>query len=204
MAEEEKIIRDAKNGDREAFGLLYDRYAPRIYRFIFLKTGHRSDAEDLLHEVFIAAWKGIGRYEIGAFPVTSWLYQIARNRVIDHYRAAKGGVSLDELLENNALPIELTSTSGGILLEALNRKLELHEAMEAVRSLPEEQQTVVIMRFVEDLSPEEVGYAIGKTAGAVRLIQHRAIKKLKTMIETKHSSAILTINETGIRTHGTA
>ena len=196
MTEEEKLIYDAKNGDREAFGLLYDRYAPRIYRFIFLKTGHRSDAEDLLHEVFISAWKGISRYEAGAFPVTSWLYQIARNRVIDHYRAAKGGVSLDELLENNALPIELASTSSGILLEALNRKLELHEAMQAVRALPEEQQTVVIMRFVEDLSPEEVGQAIGKTAGAVRLIQHRAIKKLQTMIELKHG--------TGIRTHGTA
>ena len=196
MAEEEKLIRDAKNGDREAFGLLYDRYAPRIYRFIFLKTGHRSDAEDLLHEVFIAAWKGISRYEAGAFPVTSWLYQIARNRVIDHYRAAKGGVSLDELLENNALPIELASTSSGMLLEALNRKLELHEAMQAVRALPEEQQTVVIMRFVEDLSPEEVGQAIGKTAGAVRLIQHRAIKKLQMMIELKHG--------TGIRAHGAA
>lgn len=182
--EENGLIEQAQNGDSASFGKLYDRYAERIYRFIFLKTGHKSDAEDLLHEVFLSGWRTIGSYELrGGIPFTSWLYRIAGNRVIDWYRTKKYGISLDAITKTNALPVELASTSHTALLDALDRGFEMKAVMEGVRKLEDIQQTVLLMRFVEDLSPKEVGHAIGKTAQAVRLIQHRALLKLKKTIE---------------------
>lgn len=188
MTEEEKgLIEAAQNGNSASFGKLYDRYAERIYRFIFLKTGYKSDAEDLMHEVFLSGWRTIGTYELrGGIPFTSWLYRIAGNRVIDWYRTQKHGASLDEMTENNTLPIELASTSHTALLEALDRGFEMETVMKSIRSLADTEQTVLLMRFVEDLSPEEVGHATGKTASAVRLIQHRALNKLKKKLEQKH------------------
>lgn len=188
MTEEEKIlIESAQNGDSAAFGKLYDRYAERIYRFIFLKTGHKGDSEDLLHEVFLASWRTIQSYELrSATPFTSWLYRIAGNRVIDWYRTRKGDSSLDEMMESNTLPSLLASTGHTGLLEALDRGFAMDAVMKGVRSLTDTEQSVVLMRYVEDLSPEETGAAIGKTAGAVRLIQHRAIAKLKKKLEITH------------------
>ena len=184
MTEEEILIESAQNGDSAAFGKLYDRYAERIYRFIFLKTGHKSDTEDLLHEVFLAGWRTITSYELrGGIPFTSWLYRIAGNRVIDWYRTRKNGISLDEMMDAGTFPIELASTGHAALLEALDRGLAMDTVMKGIRSLNETEQTVLLMRYVEDLSPEEVGHATGKTAGAVRLLQHRALAKLKKVLK---------------------
>ena len=188
MTEEEKIlIENAQNGDSSAFGTLYDRHAERIYRFIFLKTGHKSDAEDLLHEVFLAGWRTIGNYKLrGSIPFTSWLYRIAGNRVIDWYRTQKNSASLDEMMEANTLPVELASTGHAALLEALDRGFAMDAVLRGIRTLNETEQNVLLMRYVDDLSPEETSVAVGKTAGAVRLIQHRAIAKLKKIIELDH------------------
>lgn len=192
MTEEEKtLIESAQNGDSVAFGALYDRYGERIYRFIFLKTGHKSDAEDIMHEVFLAGWRTIGSYELrNAIPFTSWLYRIAGNRVIDWYRTRKGNSSLDEMTESNTLPIELASTGHTALLEALDRGLAMDAVMRGIRGLNDTEQSVILMRYVEDLSPEETGLALGKTAGAVRLIQHRALAKLKKKLEVPHEQPI--------------
>ena len=191
MSNENELITQAQQGDADAFGSLYDLHVRRIYRFIFLKTGNKNDAEDLTHEVFLSAWRTVaGWRERDSVPFASWLYQIARNRVIDWYRTRKSGVSLDELIAGNALPIELASAGGPGLMQALHRKFEVQAVMDAVRGLSDDQQDVVIMRFVEDLSAEETGTAIGKTASAVRLIQHRAIQKLKKTLEEKNESRI--------------
>lgn len=192
MTEEEKgLIESAQNGDSAAFGQLYDRHAERIYRFIFLKIGHKNDTEDLLHEVFLAGWRTIGSYELrSAIPFTSWLYRIAGNRVIDWYRTRKNNPSLDEMTESNTLPVELASTGHAALLDALDRGFAMDAVMKGIRELNNTEQTVLLMRYVEDLSPEETAHATGKTAGAVRLIQHRAIAKLKKKLEMDHEQAI--------------
>lgn len=104
--------------------------------------------------------------------------------MIDHYRSEKRNISLDELIAGNALPIELVASGGSNLTKALSHKMNFQEVMMAVRDLTSDQQDVVIMRFVEDLTPEEVGEAMGKSAAAVRLIQHRALEKLKGVMKT--------------------
>jgi len=192
MTEEERgLIESAKNGESAAFGKLYDRYAERIYRFIFLKTGYKNDAEDLMHETFLAGWRTINSYETRSdIPFTSWLYRIAGNRVIDWYRTRKSNASLDEMMETNTLPVELASTGHAALLEALDRSFTMDAVMRGIRELNDAEQTVLLMRYVEDLSPEETARAVGKTAGAVRLIQHRAILKLKKKLESVHERPI--------------
>src|SRR3989338_5755556 len=78
---EAQLIRQAQRGNAESFGELYDHYLPKIYRYIFAKVSHREHAEDIAHEVFLAAWKNLPGYRMRGFPFSSWLYRIARNEV---------------------------------------------------------------------------------------------------------------------------
>ena len=87
LEDEYKIIKRAQRGDQEHFGRLYDHYTPQIYRFVFFKVGHQQEAEDLTHEIFLNAWKNIDNFTYRGHPFSSWLYQIARNRIIDYYRS---------------------------------------------------------------------------------------------------------------------
>jgi RNA polymerase sigma-70 factor (ECF subfamily) len=190
-AEEKELITGACKGEGACFGQLYDRHAPRIYRFIFLKTGNKNDTEDLTHEVFLAAWRTIKKYRAHEnIPFTSWLYHIARNRVIDYYRTTKKTISLDEILKGNTLPVELMSEAHHTITNALHSTFEMQIIMNAVGRLNDDQQNVLIMRYVEDLSPKEIGSAIGKTASAVRVIQHRALKQLKIIIAQTNENRI--------------
>ncbi|MEE8131600.1 MAG: RNA polymerase sigma factor [Candidatus Paceibacterota bacterium] len=173
---EKNIIKSAIRGKSSSFGLLYDHYQPRIYRFIYLKVSHREEAEDLTHQVFLSAWQNIDNYKFKGFPFSSFLYRIARNQVIDYYRTKKKNVSL----ENIADP-EIESFSEKII----DSNLELEKVREAITQLNPEQQDVIIMRFVEDLSSQEVAKALNKSSGAVRLLQYRAIKNLKRIMNNE-------------------
>jgi RNA polymerase sigma-70 factor (ECF subfamily) len=176
---EENIIKGAMRGDAHAFGLLYDHYQPAIYRFVVVKVGRREDAEDITHQVFMNAWQGMRRYRHRGHPFSSWLYRIARNKVIDHYRARKESVSL-ETVEIDQFGIVLSSSQSDLAL-----KLDFEKAMGAIRKMKQEYQDVVILRFVEELSLKETARAMGKTEGAVKLMQHRAIGELKKMLGEK-------------------
>ena len=172
---EEKLIREAKQGKKESFAKLYNHYLAPIYRFIFMKVNLREEVEDLTHEVFLTAWQNIRRYELRGFPFSSWLYQISRNRIIDYYRLKKNHLRLE-----NA-DTEFIKISNPIDAE-LDQGLNLEKIKIAIRDLNPDQQDVLLMRFMEDLSHEEIAAALNKSAGAVRLIQHRAIKELKKLL----------------------
>ena len=173
---EDKLIQDAVRGEASAFGLLYDRYQPQIYRFVAIKVSHREEAEDLTHQVFLHAWTHVHTYEDFGFPFSSWLYRIARNKVIDHYRTKKDHVPIDDIDPEQFA----TSASGDADLDAT---FTLERVQGAVARLKPEYQDVIIMRFVEDLSLKETAHALLKTEGAVKLMQHRAIKQLKTLLQ---------------------
>ena len=169
---EEKLIQDAvKEGDSSAFGRLYDHYQPMIYRFVFIKIGRREEAEDITHQVFLRAWQNIRNYRHRGNPFGSWLYRIARNQVIDHYRSRRDEASLDSLDTDGAV-FQVSQPN-------LSARLDMERVMTALRTLKPDYQDVVIFRFIEDLSIKEVAGAIQKTEGAVKLMQHRAIEELK-------------------------
>lgn len=178
---EKRIIEDATRGDASAFGLLYDHYQPQIYRFVVIKVGRREDAEDITHQIFLSAWKNIGGYEHLGHPFSSWLYQIARNLVIDHYRTNKIEINLEEAEDAHDIG-HIDSSEAEVELS-----LAMDKVTEAIRSLSELHQDVIIMRFVEELSVKEVSASLGKSEGAVKVLQHRAMQKLKDILK-KHNS----------------
>lgn len=172
---EVQIVKSAVGGDSSAFGALYDHYQPMIYRFVLVKVSRREEAEDLTHQVFLKAWQNIGGYKDIGFPFSSWLYKIARNHVVDHYRARKNLISLENAgADELALQYSFHGTVG--------EKMEIERVRGAVAKLKPEYQDVIMMRFVEDLAIRETAEAMGKSEGAVKLLQHRAIKELKKML----------------------
>lgn len=173
--DEAELIRRAARGDAEAFGDLYVRYLDGIYQYIFYKTGNEKRAEDLTEHVFLSAWGAIDGYESRGYPFSSWLYRIAHNAVVDHYRTEKDERPLDSMaftLADDALGPE----------ETLMKKREVSRLLEALAQLSEEKQELIILRFVEDLSHAEVAQILGKSEGACRVMQHRALASLSEIL----------------------
>lgn len=173
---ENKILHDAIRGEASAFGLLYEHYQPKIFRFIYLKVSHREEAEDLTHQVFLKAWVNLKTYSPRGFPFGSFLYQIARNQVIDHYRTKK-----------NLEPIELVTEdvmfASSTSFDALQTKMALENVHVVLRKLKLEYQEIIIMKYVEDMTNKEIALALEKSEGAVKLLHHRAIKAIRQILE---------------------
>lgn len=171
-------IKNAIKGEASAFGFLYDKYQPQIYRFIYFKVSHREEAEDLCHQVFLSAWQNIEEYEFKGFPFSAWLYSIARNKVIDHYRTKKNFIDIETvyIVEEND-----KKTNEAIL----DFKISLENVKKTIPKLHQIEQDVIIMRFVEDMSPREIASILNKSEGSIRLIQHKAIKRLKELLKNE-------------------
>jgi RNA polymerase sigma-70 factor, ECF subfamily len=172
---EEKLVGEAVRGNSSAFGELYDHYQPMIYRFIAVKVSRREEAEDITHQVFLSAWLNIRGYQHRGHPFSSWLYQIARNQVIDHYRAKKNDTPLDAIDPEYFVAPASAEFS-------VPMKLDMEVVRRAMGKLKPDYQDVIILRFIEDLPLKETAVAMKKTEGAVKLMQHRAIKELKKII----------------------
>lgn len=174
LEEEKKYIKEAQEGNQSSFGVIYDHYVSQIYRFVFFKVSVKQVAEDLTHEIFLSAWQNIKNYKQKQFAISSWLYQIARNKVIDHYRADKKNISIDtEDFSEEML--------GSKEQESLDTPFAINKIKSLIKFLKPEYQDVLIMRYIEDLDHKEIASALNKSEGAVRLIQHRAINNLKEL-----------------------
>lgn len=171
---EKNLIERAKKGEASAFGLLYDKYQPQIYRFIYLKVGHREEAEDLTHQVFLKSWGNINEYSFQGFPFSSWLYSIARHQVIDYYRTKKENLALEDIVE--------LKTENPSYAEAIDSNSDIERVKKAIRRLNPQQQDVIILRFIEDFSLKEAAAILNKTENSIKLLQHRAIKNLKKIL----------------------
>ena len=172
---EETLVKRAVKGESSAFGPLYDHYQPMIYRFVYVKVGRREDAEDITHQVFLSAWQNIQSYRHRGHPFGSWLYQIARNQVVDHYRAKKNDTSLEKMNPEYFVAPATAQFD-------LATKLEIEKVRVAIGRLKPDYQDVVILRFIEDLPLKEAAEAMEKTEGAVKLMQHRAVKELQKIL----------------------
>jgi RNA polymerase sigma-70 factor, ECF subfamily len=172
---EDKLIVLAVRGNSSAFGGLYDHYQPMIYRFVAAKVGRREEAEDITHQVFLSAWLNIKSYQQRGYPFSSWLYQIARNQVVDYYRAKRSDADI-EAIDPEAFAVPASAQF------ALPTKLDMENVRRALAKLKPEYQDIIIMRFMEELSLKETAGALQKTEGAVKVMQHRAMKELKALL----------------------
>jgi RNA polymerase sigma-70 factor, ECF subfamily len=171
-----KAFARAQKLDREAFGLIYDHFAEKLYKFIFFRVGHKELAEDILADTFVKAWTKISQVT-SAKAFTSWLYQIAKNNIIDYYRVKKVTIDLEEVvdtLEDAASPFD-----------DANLMIEHRVVLQLMEQLPEEQRQVIRYKFFEDLENIEIAQIMSKSEGSIRVIQHRAINKLKELLNKK-------------------
>lgn len=181
MKEEEELIKRVQKRDAEAFGRLYDQYSPAIYRFVLLKVGNKAATEDLTHQAFLKAWQNIENYQSLGFPFSSWLYRIAHNLVIDYYRTERPYLNLETIQE-----VSVKSN----LEEKIDQEFELNLIKTAIKELSAEQQTIIIMKFVEDLTNKEIAAVLGKSEGAIKIAQYRSLENLKKIINGKYNRKI--------------
>ena len=169
-------IEAAKNGDANSFGLIYEQYADIIFRFIYSQVSHYQDAEDLTEEVFLRIWRSLASYEQKGVPFIAYIFRIARNAVIDHYRQAAR--------TRNQIPFE-EEFVGHSKFEP-EQQAVLNNTQKEIRArlkeLREDYRNVLILRFFSGLSTDETAQALGKSPGSVRVLQHRALVALKKLI----------------------
>lgn len=170
---EEALVAAAVRGDEAAFAELYDRHYDRVYRHVYYRVGRSQDAEDLTQQVFLQAWRAVGRYRQTGSSFAAWLLAIAHNAIMSFFRRNKVAFSLEHDLAAGR--------------EDGSRQHEAHAERErvrqAIRRLKPDQQQVVTMRFLEDLPYGDVASALGKSEVNVRVIQHRALQDLRRILE---------------------
>ncbi len=166
-----QLINAYQTGDTEAFGLLYDRYVEKIYRFIYYKTFDTATAEDLTSSTFFKALNKIGTLDLARGNFSAWLYSIARNTVTDHYRshhfAASMGEDVFNLTEANRTP------------ETLDAHRALATVTEYLKTLTPAQREIVTLRLWEERSYQEIAAIVGGTESSVKMAFSRTIRKLR-------------------------
>lgn len=170
-----ELIKKSKKGDKEAFGEIYELFAERIFRYIYLKVGNKEEAEDLTQQVFIRTWESLKNFQFRKNPFSSWVYRIAHNLVVDFYRKQKETLSL-----NDEIRVEIVDSLD--LDENLYYKEEVKKILKFINQLPEEQKDILMLRFIDDLSYGEIAKIMKKSPLTLRVLQHRALKKLKELM----------------------
>jgi len=163
--------------DPESFTALYDLYVKKIYRFIYFKVSNHEEAEDITSEVFLQAWNYINEgNKVESF--SGLLYRIARNKIIDLYRQKK------KIQKQNIEEIEERELSDqGDFTEEIITRAEVKEIMQSLHKLKQEYQEVITLKYIDELTTAEIGEITNKGSIAVRVTLHRALKKLKDIME---------------------
>lgn len=168
--EELKLVKKMKAGSRQAFGILYERYVERIYTFIYHKTFHAETARDLTQNVFIKCLSALDKFESDQGSFAAWLFTVARNAVIDHYRTRHTSISLEDVWD--------LAADADVAMDAQNR--ERHQILhEQLHRLKPEQRELLILRIWQDLGFAEIAEIMGGSTGSCKMAFHRLIKRLR-------------------------
>jgi RNA polymerase sigma-70 factor (ECF subfamily) len=175
ITEDEILIR-ASQGDRQSFGLLYERYVDRIFNYVYYRTGNLHDAEDLTARVFQRAMNHIQNYTDRGVPFSAWLYRIAHNLVANWHRdrSRKQEIPIDDL---PVLPTKGDHPERNLVLSQ-----EQDALLRLIRRLPSERQNLLILKFVENMSNAEIGKIMGRSEGAVKSLYHRTLLALRDQL----------------------
>jgi RNA polymerase sigma-70 factor (ECF subfamily) len=175
---DERLLVEAAQGDPAKFDALYELNFDRIYFFLVSRVHDRSVAEDLTSEVFHKALANLPSYEWRGTPFAAWLFRIASNAIVDHYKRSNREVNVDDFEHPLAQP-DLSSND----LDFIERHVHFFRLVE---ELPEIQRRVVRERFVEERSIREIAQRLSKTEGAIKQLQFRALRTLRAQIGDRH------------------
>jgi len=171
----QQLVTLASAGDTDAFGELYDIFLDAIYRFVSLRVGNRADAEDITEQIFISMFTAIKRYTDNGVPFEAWMYRIARNKVTDYYRTRKAHVQLEavaEVPDTRANPEEQ-------VIHTMSRE----SVMKSLSEIVPTYQEIIILKYVEDKTNEEISAILEKPVAHIRVLQHRAVQALRKVVD---------------------
>jgi RNA polymerase sigma-70 factor, ECF subfamily len=175
--EMEQLVKRGQAGDRDALEELYLEHFDRIYSYLHMTVGNRHDAEDLTTQTFLKMLESIGRFQWGSAPFSAWLFRIAHNLAMDHFRSRRRWQPEEEVPE----PVGAVEFSAE---EEAMRVLSGESMLDLIEQLSDEQRQVLILKFVFDFSNVEAATVLDKTEGAVKSLQHRALASLQKHVKS--------------------
>lgn len=170
------LVEKAQGGDTEAFAQIYDALVKPIYRYIFYRV-EDSIAEDLTEETFLKIWQNLGKYKKGPSPFASWAFKIAHNLVVDYYRKNQ---PVDDINEQVADPTEDNAPE-----KQMHAKLTNIRLRRVIRKLPDHYQQAIVLKYINELDNRQIAETMGKTEGAVRILQFRALEQLRRTLSAE-------------------
>lgn len=173
MLHNERELRErSKNGDSHAFGVLYDHYVRKIYNFIFYKTYNKDIAEDLTSQTFFKALKNISSLDVER-PISSWLYRIAQNTVIDYFRAKKEHSDVEDIWD-----MDISDETIDII-GSIDKTAEFKQLQKYLSKLSSMERDIIKMRVWQEMSYKEIAEALGKTESSCKMMYSRSLAKLR-------------------------
>jgi len=170
------LVELARSGDKDAFGMLYDHCHVSVYRFVYYRVGSVQLAEDLTGETFFRALRSMNGFRWQGRDFGAWLMTIARNLTTDHFKSGRN--RLEQTTEDmSTLDTETEGPESAVLAHLTNEAL-----LDALRELPEDQQDCLVMRFLQGMSIAETAEVLGRSAGAVKQLQLRAVRNLAALL----------------------
>ncbi|MGY1683351.1 sigma-70 family RNA polymerase sigma factor [Geodermatophilus sp. SYSU D01176] len=170
------LVRRVQDGDAEAFGGLYDHYVPMVHRYLLHRVGDRAQAEDFTSETFVRALRRIDSLSFQGRDVGAWLVTIARNIVRDHVKSSRFRLEVTTADMRDA--DRATDGPEDAVVQALTNE----QLLACIRQLGSEQQECISLRFLQGLSVAETAAVMGKKDGAIKALQHRAVRRLASLL----------------------
>jgi len=165
-----------RSGDSEAFAFFYDKYVKSIYRFVYIRVGNKQIAEDITQDIFLKIWQHlVDKKNVKSFQ--AFIFRIARNTVVDHYRSAKQELPLDYMPES----VEVVEEN----ILVADKNIDANILLKEITKLKSEYQEVLLLRYVEDMSIDDIAQVMEKDKNNIRVTIHRALAKLKTITKGK-------------------
>jgi RNA polymerase sigma-70 factor (TIGR02952 family) len=171
-----ELVRRAQAGDAEAFGQLYDHYVTMVHRYLYHRVGDRALAEDLTSETFVRALRRIDSLSFQGRDVGAWLVTIARNLVLDHVKSSRFRLEVTTADMRDA-DRATDGPEDAVVQQLINGQL-----LACIRQLGGEQQECISLRFLQGLSVSETAAVMGKKDGAIKALQHRAVRRLARLL----------------------
>jgi RNA polymerase sigma-70 factor (ECF subfamily) len=184
--EPKRLLREAKNGNAEAFGKLYSLYFTPVYRYVLLRVRDRTLTEDITQTVFMKVYRSLDTFHVGSISPLAYFFTVARNTIIDHWKKKRETVFGDLGDEESDTPLDIPDNREHDETR-VDRAVTMERVRSALRSVSEDQREVLTLKFIAQLSNHEIARAMGKTEDAIRQLQSRGLKALRDALKnTEH------------------